>query len=367
MFSSLSATRLACPMMAALLLGIPLTLLPADPAQGQQRVEEQLTDQHVERLWRVHWRELANKYIEHDGQYVAVPDYSPRHDNNRNINIAEYRRENRMEYVDQDDRGRQVNRVIDKPQEEVEAASRRLQDFAVGQYGYLHSGNVVEIRSEGQVLLNHVWLVDADPIRREKEQELAQLRRSAIGGIERAFRQGGRDGFSGQGRQSTLTDSVFSQRDAIDWRYEEREQLIRVQDRNRTNRIILEGFDTSRMTADQRWPSGDQGVHVVIVAVDSRGFGGRQTTYYAVPASRLRRGLGEEQIQAMIESRGHTQRSFAELVVEARREAGRDYLPYIIARLEGTPLPGEEGPARQRPMLDDDLRRGGDGEVRELP
>lgn len=304
----------------------------AMPAMGQ---DVELSERNQQRLWHQHWREFGKFYVEHEGKFVCFPKYDTLLHNSSGKTAREYEKESEQAF----DLGRNGGVVtLDKPQGEVDAVTRLLPAFEPGSYGYIHSGMVDEIVNGQTLRLKQVWLLDGEATRDTKRKEQEEFRQDVGRDFQSALRNWRRGGRAPGGRDPDILGRAMGINEAIDWRYEKREELIELQTRNGGAVLELQGFDTSRLFKDKRWPAGNSVGSVQVAIVEVSGGGGFLNTdkrITAVSASALRKGLDEEQFKKMLASRKLTDKQFVQLVFDAKKADGREYRQSVLASIEG--------------------------------
>lgn len=312
------------------------TAMPAVAAQPSRVVTARAAvvqdDARIDRMWLREWESAAQYYLPFEDQYICFPTYSPDRPSSNTVSPEDYCRESAYaaEYLDA--RGRARELPIAKPIEEAQAALWLLRDPAVGQYGFIHSGRIMEIRNRREMIVRYVHLIDGAAMRDARRQEGNEFRRLArelitVPAVSNAKYQGSRE------RERALAALNQVLEDAADYRFTDRVSATEIQkDRDfssRSWRIV--GYNTTDLVVDERWPQGEaaeRGLNLAIVAVD-------EDYVTAVPAALLARPLTEIQFLEVLESRGLTKADFVAYVEEARRELRRDYIPAVIRRIEG--------------------------------
>lgn len=320
------------------------TLLLGQPAFAQDdsagpSLEEQREAARIDRLWNRMWREAAPFYIEHDGGFVCVPGYDRRLPSSAGISFDDYREQSAWDQEYTDERGREQTRRLVKPEEEAMAAVGSIPEVAVGQYGYIHSGNIERIVDDSTLILEDIWLLDAEAAEEEKKELKADVLAGIGEDIEGAIRNRGRN--ERRNRGDGILRRRAAENESIDWAFEERTAAARRQRGRAFSRYAWEvvGYRTNRLAEDARWPSGraaEEGLQLIIVEVSG-------TNVTAVPASALGRGLTEVQFLDCLAERGLTKAQFVEMVTEAKRASRNDYMDIVIAQLEGEESPAEGG------------------------
>lgn len=327
------------PILLVAAILVCVTLAPAAAAQAPAEDRQQERElARIDRAWNRYWREAAPFYLEHDGRFVCVPGYDRRLPSSAGLTAEDYRKESAWEQEYTDERGRDRTRTLIKPEAEAFAAVMAIQRVEPGQYGYIHSGNLVSIEDDRTAVLNAVWLVDADAAREEKQALKAEVLQGAFDDIGDAIRDRGRN--ERRNRGDGIAQRRGAENEAIDWAFEERtEAAARQRDRTFARyRWTVIGYQTRELETGARWPAGDaadEGLQLVIVEVEG-------TNVTAVPAALIGEGLSELQFLACLEQRGVTKTRFVEIVNEQRAADRSGYLPAVIAAIEGIEqtLPG---------------------------
>ncbi len=311
-------------------------MLAGQSALGQANVAEQ---QRIDRLWAQHWREFAAFYVEHEGRFVCFASYNRALASSRGVAARDYAKQSAREFTTRDDRGRETQKTFTKPQGDIDVHTKALPELAPGQYGYIHSGMVDAIDGPDTLRLRDVWLVDAEKVRQDRETATEEFRRQWGRDVDEGFRDR---------RGPRLMERFEQYREQLEWQFEERTRAERRQRRwsDMTWRVV--GFDTKSLVTGRRWPagggSGGEGIQVAILAAD----GG---SVVAAPASRLGKGVTEEQFKKVLEQRGLTVDRFAEILTEQKRTNPMRYRDAVLAAIEGksldAPTPGQNTEVRE--------------------
>ena len=308
----------------------------AQSGMGEPSIEERREQARIERLWNLNWRQFAPFFIEHEGEFICVSGYDRSKPSSVGQSISDYRKESAITQTYDDERGRETSRTLTKPEEDAFAAVALIPEVKVGQYGYIHSGEIDAIVDSKTVELENIWLVDADAVREEKREMKEELRGEVLEDIEDAIRDRGR----GRGRGDRIVGRRMAENEAIDWGFEVREEAIERQRDSVFSRYtwVVKGFATGNLKEDARWPSAnakEPGLQLIIVGVDSR-------TVTAVPAATLRKGITELQFIDYLQTRNLNKTDLVEMVTEAKREHRREYVAHVLAEITGQEPPASE-------------------------
>jgi len=205
------------------ILCLAVGLLGSAPALAQTEgdsLEARREQARIDSLWNRAWREFAPFYLEHDDDYVCVPGYDRSLPSSTGVSIRDYQQRTAWEQEYTDERGRERTRTLVKPEEEAHAAVATITDIEAGRYGYIHSGNIDRIVDGKTLILDDVWLLDAEAAREEKEALKAELRQGVAEDIENAIRNRGRN--ERRNRGDGIARRRGSENESIDWAYEER-------------------------------------------------------------------------------------------------------------------------------------------------
>lgn len=306
----------------------------AQSAEDEKSIEQRREEARIERLWNLNWRSVAPSFMEYEGSYICVPNFDRSKPSSTGQAVSEYRAESTWTQTYEDERGKEVSRKLIKPEEEAFAAVAMIPKVEVGQYGYIHSGEIDEIIDDKTVELENIWLVDAEALREEKAELKKKLWGEVLSDIEDAIRDR---------RQSKRSrrDRRMAENDAIDWGFEVREQAAERQRSSEFSRYtwVVKGFATGKLKEGARWPSDnakEPGLQLIVVKVEDR-------TVTAVPAASLRDGITELQFIDYLQARELKKADFVEIVNQAKREHRNDYLPHVLAKITGKQAPPAAG------------------------
>ncbi len=327
----LTATIVGVCALAGLSTMAAVSAQPAEDVADTATTEAKREQARIDRLWNMEWRRIVPYYVKHDGRYVCVPDYDKRLPSSVGLSEAEYKKQSVLKQEYKDERGKERTRTQTKPSEEVKAAVQMIPEVAVGQYGYIHSGNIERIVDDKTAELEDVWLLDAEAMQEDKKAFREKVMQGLMDDIEDALVDRGRS--ERRNRGDGILERRRAENEAIEWAFADREAAA---DRQRgrafarsTWRVI--GYKTDRLTEDARWPAGkaaEEGIQLVIVDVTG-------STVTAIPATSVGKGLTVLDALNLLEERGVTKAEFVEMVTEAKREARADYIPVVLAQLEG--------------------------------
>ena len=208
------------PLSAVLLLALVVSApnAIAQEAEEEKSIEQRREEARVERLWNLNWRAFSPHFLEHDGEFIYVPGYDRSKPSSAGQSLSEYRSKSVWNQEYEDEHGKDQSRKLTKPEEEAFAAVALIPEVAVGQYGYIHSGQIDEIIDSKTVALEDIWLLDADATRKERREMKEELWGEVIEDI--------RDAIEGRKkkRKNKIRDRRMIENDAIDWGFEVREE-----------------------------------------------------------------------------------------------------------------------------------------------
>lgn len=316
-----------------MIVGMAVPNAWAQAEEAEPSIEDRREEARIERLWNLNWRAIAPYFIEHDGDYICVQGYDRSSPSSAGKSISDYRRESVWTQTYKDERGKEQSRKLTKPDEEAFAAVALIPEVAVGQYGYIHSGQISKIVDDATVELEDIWLVDAEAVREEKAELKKELWGEFLKDVEDAIRDRGR------GRRGGKHDLRIRENEALDWGFEVREEAIDRQRGSVFDRYtwVVKGYATASLKEDARWPSEnakEPGLQLIIVEINDR-------TVTAVPAASLKKGITELQFIDYLQTREINKAAFVEAVTQAKREYRNDYVAHVLAEITGTSPPAQ--------------------------
>lgn len=288
---------------------------------GQASVDD-LTEKHVENIYRRYMPEFAAIYIPYQDNYVPFPKYDPRKDNSSGVDDREWLKKNIRQSVYYDRNDKRRLRPVAKVKPELEAVTRIIPDFHTGSYGYIHSGIVQRVEDD-KLTLSSIWLVDEQSI----EEEQMEMRDEVYRRSSREFAEES-DRHYRERNYDHVTEMRNDAIEEVDWQFEEREKLAERQERMGNMQLVIEGIRTRDIRVGQRWPSDQRRAtgFAVVKIVSNR--------VHAVPVTELRRRLTPAQFEDMLSKRGFDKQKFADLILEARQQDAHNYQQLVIAELE---------------------------------
>jgi len=303
------------PCLAALLALVLLTL--AAPALLRAApTDRELTEHQIEALWKRYWKACAERCMKVEDGFGIVPRYDRRYPSSRGIRTFDFIRENKKTIRYRFGASMWKTESLTPPPEEAEAAAESLPKIEVGQYGKIHSAEIVEVVGPEEMIVEEVWLVDADQLR--------DLRRDAHDSLPRDREQ--RDRLEQQ----------------LEFSFRERERLAEAQREMDDATIRVLGFDTKGLAEKQRWKSDrqKQGIHLAIVAEEqtesrrSRFSSRKSNRLIAVPIDWVhQRSLDEDQFLKLLESCGHDKVGFAEMAYQFHKRSPGETVERTLLQL----------------------------------
>lgn len=308
----------------------------AQAQSAQDAIDDAKREQaRIDRLWVRAWRDFAPFYVKHDGQFIYVPGYDKRLPSSVGMTERDYQQKEKLEQEYTDERGKEQKRTLTKSEEEARAAVALLPEVAVGKYGYIHSGKIAEIADDKTLMLEDLWLLDAQAVGAAKAEREKQMQQDAADTIEQALRDRGRD--FRRDRGDGFWTRQRREREEIDWQFAQRMAAADRQGERVFSRYQWKviGYRTDPLVKDERWPAGkaaEAGLQLVIVSIQG-------DTVTALPTAMIGKDITELDFLNLLEARSITKNQFVELVSEAKRTARGDYMAVVLARLEGLELP----------------------------
>ncbi len=246
--------------------------------------------------WRRNHGRFARAVLaDNAGGYFVLPMYDRRYPSSTAKTVSAARAElTRRVKESMYGSGSMVHtRIIQPPQAEAEALAMMLPALEVGQYGYIHSAEVVEVLGPDEMIVEDIWLID--------ERAMDEARRA-------------------DERRAKDADNT---REVIDAMYEQREALADRQDERDFRRatVRLKGFHTAGTMRGQRWLGPDEkGLQIAVVGKEAYGPERRpKFRLLAMPPDAFGEGVSETQFIELLEQRGLTPTQFVELIMEQHR------------------------------------------------
>ncbi len=297
--------------------------------------------------WALGWRDCAKYYVGWKGEFYSFAKYDRNYPSsamieNKRMTEKSYSGTPSLATLRQsykDETGQDKKRVLQKDSAEVFAAVSLMPQIADGEYGWIHSGQVVRIVSADEVVLNQLWLVDGEDLASQERKISARLLaqdvadfRAKVEDVSRLPRIGGRPP-EHRNNGEIINQYTVMQREAAQWWFAERSKA-----RARQSQAWGEdafagyewhvlGFKTEKMKEGMRWPSGDKGIQLAILVVTNH-------SVYAAPLAFLEKGLSEVEMLEMLGKRGLTKADFASLAKEARRRDSKNWLLPVINAID---------------------------------
>lgn len=299
---------------ALLLAGLgagPATDGPRD-AGGADGASDPARQQRLRRVWDRYWPQFAARYVRVGERYYAFPGFDAKYASSAHLTSEAFQAEH-LTTVRYRSRRTSYVRQVAPPPDDAQLAAAVLPLFEVGHYGVIHSCEVGRVLGPEQMIVRHIWLVDASAVQHERERERQRVHRAT-----RWHHQ--------------ATERI------VNIRFRARNRLMRMQ-RNASERVRMHliGYPTKDLAEGVRWSGPDKrGVHVAIVGISDIEIDEQvRHILMAVPAARLKQRLSELEFRRAAADRGFTIERFADLVLTARRSDLKRFEQHVLATLEG--------------------------------
>lgn len=293
-------------MSSVLILAIAFTALLAPVAlAGPTEADGTPIDERVYRAFESNWRKYARFASKNEAGYIVIPDYDRRKPSS--LGLTEGQALDKLTKTWEERAGNLVTkRSKSPPREEAEVYSTRLPGLAVGNYGWLHSAEVVQVIDGKQMIVRELWLVDhAELSEQYKKDEERSAKRN-------------------NGEPDT---------EELEFNYAMRAKMVTIQqdrDLGFTKTFRLVGYDTRGLRPGDRWDGpGGKGLQVGVVqwetpepAEDDRRRSRRVEPRLVLTEldSAMRQTLDEEGFKALLAERGTTVAAFVELMRVVRED-----------------------------------------------
>lgn len=262
-------------------------------------------DVELEAQWQKHWRNYARRCVKLGDEFFSCAAYNANFPSSRGVTLDALRQKTAKEVTEKAGANVKVRKYLIRPFDELDLAAKALPELALGQYGYVHSAEVLEIKSSDVMMVTNLWLIDAEALKAAREKEEQRLLKA---GADR-------------GDMRTVLDWVFESRDAA---------ADRQRGKDFRTPLLVKGLSTAGLAKGDRWQGpADKGIELAIVSqtqVPSRPGSSRTVAApVAVPVSLFARGLTEEsEFLAYLKSRGQTKETFVALVTEIKKQFPTD-------------------------------------------
>ncbi len=279
-------TAAAC-CIVAVSLGLSATYAEdaADEGEAVKRIDVELSRSQVQAIWSRNWRDYASRVLLLEEGFAFCPSFDRRYPSSRGITASDLIRQSR--------RGSQPT----MPRAEAQSGAAALPRLEVGQYGYVHSVRIVEIRGPQEMLIDQMRLIDATELNAEVRAERMRLLRA------------GRD----RRQIDQYIDALFGQR---------QELAARQRDRDWRQQLILRGFPTADLQEGTVWNGPRGGLQIAIAwEPPEQQHRFRRDPMIAVRADMFGEGVTASQFVRMLALSDHTIESFCALVYQQRQDA----------------------------------------------
>lgn len=302
-----------------LMMFLTIMVSPAASAQSTDPTSE--LDGAGRLVWDREWSLYAARYTQRDGEFYACAKYHPGFPSSLQLSpeglMERFTRTRKLTFG-----GNMSREIRTRPNlADAQIAAAALPAVKFGEFGHIHSAEIVQVTGRQEMIIRRLWLVDEDALRDEINQAKT--------------RAGERD-------------------NEVEARYQFREELAEHQRQEssfRTGGVLLIGFDTARLKPGQRYRGpNDQGLDIAIT--------GKKTIQYtragsdrsrelevtvALPASAFAGRITQEQFLQMLQTRNLTLAQFIQWTMEEKKNDAENALIEVIRRVEeNKPAPQAE-------------------------
>jgi len=296
-----------------------ILLLVAPSAQAQS------LDANAQAFWDRDWSYYAARYVKRDGEFYACAKYHPGFPSSQGTTAAkliELHTQRRTVTLS----ANVTRQVITIPnQTDARLGAAALPAVTPGEYGTIHSAEIVQIIGPQEVLLKQAWLINAQTLK----QQISDAK------------VGPRDTDRDQ-----ETEFLFQFRQQMADRQREEESFRKMP-------ILLKGISTAGLREGLRWtgPQG-QGLDIAITGIQTISYTPsprsssrtRQSAAaprtrqvqvaVALPATAFRGRISKEEFNELLASRNMTLPQFIELAIEHKKKDAANAVANTILDLE---------------------------------
>jgi hypothetical protein len=296
--------------LAAVAFAAPAGPVPAAPAVAKD----------VELAWQRYWKNYARRTVRLQDLYFTCATFDSQYPSSRGITTVALRQKTTREVTEQK-ANTKVKKNLVRPNDDLDPFARCLPDAVAGNYGYIHSAQIVDILGPDEMVIAGIWLVSPEQVQAEREKEKEKLLKA---GVEKG-----------------------DVSDIVEWMFEHRDQLLMKQREKPFRQAFkLRGFSTVGLAKGERWTgrsTDKDGVQIAIVgeeAVEQKTKTRRPVMLpVVIPADSFMKGIAEEkEFLAFLTARGFTKEMFVMLVQEEKKINGTDEKladAHIYAKLDG--------------------------------
>jgi hypothetical protein len=305
-------------------LWVSCLAMPVALAQDDEPTDEtRLSNLQIARTWDLNWKYFGSRYVKVGDDHLPLPRWEPRFPSSLHKTVAQIQEES-ARMVEQPALGGMVRRVrVTMSREEATALSVTLPNRATGHYGFIHSFRIVEILGDQRMIVDEMWLLDAEDLERQMQTALRALESR---GVDRRSAQ-------------SQVDEAFAER--IKLARTQRERVFR-------RPLVIDGIATRGLEVDTRWPSRPPQAHgfqIAMLGMTTVQQERRRPVEMplAVPTDQLRQGgMDEAPFRDMLAARGIDVPAFARLVVGEKRRDAEQFQRMVFEAIEAA-RPAPEG------------------------
>ena len=297
-----------------------LAQFEAKPEQTKKADPADSLDVNARLAWNREWSIYASRYTKIGDEYYACAKYDPafpssshqtaktlihRNSQSRTVRIS----------------GNMSRDITIKPNfADAHAVAPALPSLEFGAYGHVDSVQIVQITGPMEMIVRNIWLIDADQLQDQinKLKDKARNRRS--------------------NSRSDLEDEIENA-------YQFRTQLVDHQRQQRDLRskgVLLMGFNTARLKADQRWQGpGGNGLDIAIAGPKTIMYTRSNSTrtrelevVVALPVDQFKGRLSRDEFVEMLATRELTLQAFIDMTEEEKKADSDNAVYNTIRRVE---------------------------------
>lgn len=320
---------LLLPLMVLLLAlgGLDTSAQSADPTSE--------LDAAARLAWDREWSLYASRYTQRDGEFYACAKYHPGFPSSLQVTpqMLMERNTRTRKLTFGGNMSRQVRTTPNLTDARLAAAA--LPAVTFGEFGHIHSAEIVQVTGPQEMIVRRLWLIDEDGLR----EEIAQMRSRA-------------------GDRENEVDNLYQFR-------QELADHQRQEDSFRSGGVLLIGFDTARLKPGQRYRGPDsQGLDIAITGKKTiqytRAGSGRSRELevtVALPTSAFTGRISRDEFLQMLQTRDLTLAQFIQWSMEEKKNDPDNALVQVIRRVEENKPAPQADPEEEKPRESRSTRR----------
>lgn len=277
-------------------------------------------DMKARLAWNREWSIYASRYTKVGDAYYACAKYDPSFSSSSHQTAQTLIHRNSQTRTVRVS-GNMTRDIKIKPNlADAQAVAPALPSLEFGAYGHIHSLEIIQITGPKEMIVRNIWLIDASQL----QDQISKLKDKARN----------RDSSNRRNLEDEIDDAFQFRTQLVDHQRQQRDL--------RSKGVLLLGFDTTRLKADQRWdgPEGN-GLDIAIAGPQTISYTRANSTrtreievVVALPVEQFKGRLSRDEFVKMLATRGLSLQAFIDISEEEKKADSDNAVYNTIQRVE---------------------------------